>query len=174
MSPSTPRSLSSDTSCAGPSSAPNSKEGERHTREREWGIGVPGTGRACGCYTAMEKKEEELPRSQLSQRLRWSCTSAPHMGSASWEHPWEGWGEGHALPRSSPRKKQWHKSISRVINHPERGYGGCNCLWEKQNPAQSCQELAPAGSRCGPGPAPSGMVIHGQGPSRELRASAQP
>lgn len=108
------------------------------------------------------------------QRLRWSCTSAPHMGRASWEHPWEGWGEGHALPRSSPRKKQWHKSISRVINHPERGYGGCNCLWEKQNPEQSCQELAPAGSHCSPALAPSGMVIHGQEPSRELTASAQP
>lgn len=81
-------------------------------------------------------------------------TSVPHMGSASWEHPWEGWREGHALPRSSPRKKQWQKSISRIINHPERGYGGCKCLWEKQNPKQLCQELAPARSHCGPAPGP--------------------
>lgn len=103
----------------------------------------------------MEKKEQELPQPQLSRGCAGTAhgdTSVPHMGSASWEHPWEGWGKGHALPRSSPRQKQWHKSISRVINHPERGWGGWNCLWEKQNPEQLCQELAPARSHCGPAP----------------------
>ena len=80
-----------------------------------------------------------------------------------------------ALPRSSPWKKRWHKAISRVINSPERGLqGNITACGKSKIQSSLCQkELAPAGvTLCSSPPAPKGMFIHGQRPSRELTASA--
>lgn len=112
---------------------------------------------------AMKKKEQELPQPQLSRGCAGTAhgdTSVPHMGSASWEHPWEGWGEGHALPRSSPRKKQWHKSISRVINHPEGAMGDVTACGESKVPS-SCVRSWPQPGHTGPAPGPE-WDVHSQ------------